>query len=226
MIVRIFKTPTDSIYEVIEIKITTDAFKEGECIPAKFAFCSFTADMKVEMGKNINPNFTWTDIPEGTKSLVLICHDSEVPTSAENVNKEGKVVPMELPRTDFFHWVLIDIPITSKGIKEGEFSRGITARGKQEKEALQGTRQGLNNYTDWFKGDENMEGNYFGYDGPCPPWNDERIHKYHFTLYALDVEHLDVPDSFGGPDVLKAIEGHVLASTKITGIYSLNKTLV
>jgi Raf kinase inhibitor-like YbhB/YbcL family protein len=211
---------------VIEIKITTNAFKEGEKVSAKFAFCSLTSDLKVEMGQNINPKFSWTDIPEGAKSLALICHDSEVPTSAENVNKEGKVVPKELPRTNFFHWVIIDIPITSKGIEEGEFSQGITARGKKEKEASQGTKQGLNNYTDWFKGDAKMEGEYFGYDGPCPPWNDERIHKYHFTLYALDIEHLNVPDPFSGPDVLKAIENHILATTKITGTYTLNKTLV
>ena len=36
-------------------------------------------------------------------------------------------------------------------------------------------------------------GNYFGYDGPCPPWNDAIPHHYVFTLYALDVARLDVP---------------------------------
>ncbi len=136
------------------------------------------------------------------------------------------MVPKELTRKYFFHWVLIDIPITSKGIEESEFSQGITTHGKKEKEASQGTKQGINSYTDWLEGDPNMEGKYFGYDGPCPPWNDERIHKYHFTLYALDIEHLDVPDPFGGSDVLKAIDGHIFATTKITGIYTLNKDLV
>ena len=32
-----------------------------------------------------------------------------------------------------------------------------------------------------------MFGDYYGYDGPCPPWNDELVHRYVFTLYALDV---------------------------------------
>lgn len=208
------------------MRITTDAFNDGDRIPPKYCFCKLTSEGKVEMGENINPNFSWTDLPNGTRSLVLICHDSEVPTSAENVNKEGKVVPRELPRTDFFHWIIIDIPANSDGIKESEFSKGITARGKQDKISSQGTKQGLNNYTNWFKGDENMEGDYYGYDGPCPPWNDERIHIYHFTLYALDIEHLEISDPFNGPDVKNIIESHVLDSAKIAGTYTLNKDLV
>ncbi|MFW9997184.1 MAG: YbhB/YbcL family Raf kinase inhibitor-like protein [Candidatus Odinarchaeota archaeon] len=206
------------------MKLTTEAFKDGESIPGKYSFCVLM-EGTVIMGENINPGFTWTGIPEETKSLTLLCVDSEVPTSAENVNKEGKTVPRDLPRTDFYHWVLIDIPVTTKAIEEGEFSKGITARGKKEKSRPKG-KQGLNNYTDWFKGDENMEGEYYGYDGPCPPWNDERIHKYHFILYALDVEQLEVPDPFGGPEVKKAVEGHVLGQAKITGTYTLNKDFV
>ena len=212
--------------EVKKIKLITNAFKDGDKIPSKFGFCLLTEEKNVEMGNNLNPDFSWIDLPDKTKSLVLICHDSEVPTSAENVNKEGQVVSKDLPRTDFFHWVLIDIPVDSKGIKEGEFSRGITPRGKKDKKASQGTRQGLNNYTNWFKGDQNMEGDYFGYDGPCPPWNDERIHIYHFSLYTLDVLHLEVSDPFTGPNVLKTMEGHILATEKITGTYTLNKNLV
>ena len=33
-----------------------------------------------------------------------------------------------------------------------------------------------------------MSGDYFGYDGPCPPWNDSIVHHYVFTVYALDVD--------------------------------------
>jgi hypothetical protein len=67
-----------------------------------------------------------------------------------------------------------------------------------------------------------MSGNYFGYDGPCPPWNDSIKHHYVFTLYALDVEKCPVEGNFGGADVRKAIAGHVLAEAKLTGIYTLN----
>ena len=39
----------------------------------------------------------------------------------------------------------------------------------------------------WFASDKDMAGDYHGYDGPCPPWNDEIPHRYVFTVYALDV---------------------------------------
>ena len=67
-----------------------------------------------------------------------------------------------------------------------------------------------------------MAGDYYGYDGPCPPWNDEIAHRYVFTVYALDIARLPVKGSFGGNDVRKAVQGHVLAQAAITGRYSLN----
>ena len=208
----------------IPMKLTTTAFKDGERIPGKYGFCVLTPE-GVQMGENINPDFSWSDVPARTQSFVFICHDSDVPSKPDQVNKEGMTVPKDLPRVDFAHWVLIEIPADSAGIKEGEFSSGITARGKPSGRVSQGTRQGLNNYTDWFKGDENMEGDYYGYDGPCPPWNDSIIHHYHFTLYALDIDHIHVPEKFGRPEVLEAIKGHILAEVKITGTYTLNKDL-
>ena len=67
-----------------------------------------------------------------------------------------------------------------------------------------------------------MAGNYFGYDGPCPPWNDSIPHHYVFTLYALDIDRCPVSGIFKGPDVLAVIKGHVLAQAALTGVYSLN----
>ena len=80
----------------------------------------------------------------------------------------------------------------------------------------------MNDYTVWFKNDPNMAGDYFGYDGPCPPWNDEIPHHYVFTLFALDVEKCPVQRKFTASDVLKAMKGHVLGQAKLTGLYSLN----
>ncbi|MBS1269164.1 MAG: hypothetical protein MAG794_00108 [Gammaproteobacteria bacterium] len=48
-----------------------------------------------------------------------------------------------------------------------------------------------------------MEGQYFGYDEPAPPWNDSILHRYVFTLYALDIEQCPVEGAFGGDDVLQ-----------------------
>ena len=70
-----------------------------------------------------------------------------------------------------------------------------------------------------------MGGDYGGYDGPCPPWNDEVVHRYRFTVYALDVSSLGLSEKFGGPEVLQAIEGHVLAKGSWVGTYTLNPKL-
>ena len=122
----------------------------------------------------------------------------------------------------FFHWVLIDLDPQSGPIRAGEFSDGVTARGKSGPQAPRGTRQGLNDYTIWFANDEAMKGDYYGYDGPCPPWNDSIVHRYRFSLYALDVQTCPVGESFRGAELLQAIQPHVLGSARITGVYSLN----
>ena len=70
-----------------------------------------------------------------------------------------------------------------------------------------------------------MGGNYFGYDGPCPPWNDEILHHYVFTVYALDVPKLAVSGDFACRDALKAMEGHILDRAVLTGTYTLNPKL-
>lgn len=204
------------------MKIWSESFAHGRRIPERCAFGRFDPDAHVALSDNLNPHIAWSELPTGTKSLVLLCHDSDVPSRPDDVNQEGRVVPASLPRVDFFHWVLVDLAPDSSPIQEGEFSRGITPRGKPGPGGPRGTRQGLNHYTDWFASDPEMKGDYYGYDGPCPPWNDEIVHHYHFTLYALDLERCPVDGRFGGPEVLKAMEGHVLAQARITGTYAIN----
>lgn len=204
------------------MRITSSSFGDGQPIPAEFAFCKPDALTHCTLGANRNPPLAWSEVPAGTRSLVLICHDPDVPSRGDDVNQEGREVPAALPRVDFFHWVLVDLDAQSAGIAAGEFSAGVTPRGKPGPAAPRGTRQGINDYTAWFAGDPGMAGNYFGYDGPCPPWNDAIRHHYVFTLYALDLAKCPVVGHFGGADVRKAIAGHVLAEAKLTGLYTLN----
>jgi len=98
-------------------------------------------------------------------------------------------------------------------------------RGKSGPQAAHGARQGVNNYTDWFAGDNDMRGDYYGFDGPCPPWNDEIVHRYVFTVFALDIDKLPVDGKFGGPEVRAAMQGHILAQASLTGTYTLNPQL-
>jgi hypothetical protein len=207
------------------MKISSSSFADNQRIPGACAFAVPNATDHISLSSNRNPQLGWSGAPAGTKSFVLICHDRDVPSKGDDVNKEGRSIAASLPRVDFYHWVLVDIAPGTSSIAEAEYSDGISARGKKGPEAKHGTRHGLNDYTAWFAGDKDMSGNYFGYDGPCPPWNDEILHHYVFTLYALDLARCPVSGAFKGADVLKAIEGHVLAMASLTGIYTLNPRL-
>ena len=204
------------------MKLTSKSFSDNSRIPAEFAFCAPDPKTHVTLSKNRNPELSWSDVPAGTKSLVLICHDHDVPSKPDGVNQEGRTIPATLPRVDFYHWVLVDLDPASGGIQAGEFSDGVTARGKKGPLGPRDTRQGINDYTGWFAADKDMKGDYYGYDGPCPPWNDEILHHYVFSLYALGVAKCGVSGTFKGPDVLVAIRGNVLAQVALTGTYSLN----
>lgn len=204
------------------MRVTSDSFAHNHAIPDEFAFCVPDAKTHVALGRNRNPHLAWSGVPAGAKSLALICVDPDVPSVGDDVNKEGRIVKQSLPRCDFYHWVMIDIPVSCAGLKAGECSDGVTPRGKQNPPGPAGSRQGRTNYTDWFAGDKDMGGTYRGYDGPAPPWNDERLHHYHFKLFALDVPKLDVPDDFGGPEAIKAMQRHIVAETEIVGTYTLN----
>ncbi len=207
------------------MKLTTTAFADQGVIPAEFGFCEIDAATHVKLARNRNPDLAWSGIPAGARSLALICHDPDVPSRGDDVNQEGRIVPATLPRVDFFHWSLVDLAPDARPIARGEFSDGVTARGKSGPAAPRGARQGINDYTGWFAGDKAMAGDYFGYDGPCPPWNDAIIHHYVFTLFALDVARLAVEGRFGGQDVRSAMQGHVLAQAAVTGCYTLNPKL-
>lgn len=204
------------------MKLTSPVLRDQQPIPAEFAFGVADPQQHVVLGSNTNPPLQWSDLPPETRSLVLICHDPDVPTQADDVNQEGREVPASLPRTDFHHWILVDLLPEPAQILAGEFSEGIAPGGKPGPDGPRGTRQGINNYREWFASDANMAGNYFGYDGPCPPWNDSIVHHYVFTLYALDVAHCPVVGAFTGPEVLKAIAGHVIGQASLTATYSLN----
>lgn len=209
------------------MKLTTDSFAEGAPIPAEFAFGAIDPTTHVRLAANRNPQLTWTEVPDGTQSFALIMRDPDAPSRGDDVNQEGKTVPASLPRVDFFHWVLIDLPAELREIATGSHSDGVTPHGKPGPLALDGApwRQGLNDYTGWFAADAAMAGDYHGYDGPCPPWNDSIVHRYVFTLYALDVLRLDVPNPLDGKHVRQAMEGHILASASVMGTYTLNPAL-
>lgn len=207
------------------MKLNVKGFENGKSIPHEFAFCVPSAHNHVSMGTNMNPEITWENVSEGTKSFALIIVDPDVPSNPDDVNQEGKTVPKSLERINFYHLVMCNITADTNKIEEGKLSNGITPKGKDTGKNDYGI-SGINSYTDWFGGDEEMGGFYGSYDGPCPPWNDEVIHRYYFRLFALDTEKIDLNGNFTGDDLLKAIEGHIIDKAEYMGTYTLNKDLL
>ena len=97
------------------------------------------------------------------------------------------------PKTTWVHWVVYNIPTTESGLVAGATGDSLPT----------GSREGVN---DWGR---------VGYGGPCPPIG---RHRYFHKLYALDVElpQLRYPTK---AELLKATEGHVIASTELVGTY-------
>lgn len=126
------------------MKLHSESFPDQGVIPERNAFARVDPQTRVALAGNRNPQLAWADVPEGTRSFAVLCVDPDVPTRPDDVNQEGREVPADLPRTDFFHWVLVDVAPDARAIAEGDYSNVITPRGKAGPLALDGTRQGLN----------------------------------------------------------------------------------
>ena len=202
------------------MRLISSSFDNGQPLP--LAVVAGKAD---GFAGNRNPHLAWEEVPAGTASFVLICVDPDVPTVPEMVGAAGVTIPVEQPRCDFIHWVMVDIPADVRDIAEGACSEGFSVGGKQDPAGPAGSRQGINDYTAWFAGDAQMAGTYFGYDGAYPPSNDARLHRYFFRLFALDIASVPVEGAFTAAQVQAAIQGHVLAEAALYGTYTLNPAL-
>ena len=212
------------------MRLWSETFMEGAALPARCAFACIDAARRTRLSDNRNPHLAWDDVPAAAHSLALFCRDVDAPSSADHVNAEGYTLPASLPRVEFHHWTLVDIPVELHALGEGVLSELVTPHGKPgplvpfmiKNGTEHQLRQGVNDYTGWFAGDPAMAGEYYGYDGPCPPWNDERVHSYIFTLYALDIPRFPLEGRFTGAEARLAIVGHILDEARIFAVYSLN----
>jgi Raf kinase inhibitor-like YbhB/YbcL family protein len=204
------------------LEVTSDTLEHGERVPDAHAFGTPDGSGKAEAGGgNRSPHLRWSGAPQGTQSFAVVVFDPDVPADPSDVNQEGKTLPEDLERMDFAHWLLVDIPADVTELPEGAGSEEIVVGGKDPGRTEHGVG-GVNSYTDFFAGDPDMGGSYGHYDGPFPPWNDERLHHYHFTVYALDVPSLGLEGEFKLEDVRRAMEGHVLDQGEFVATYTLH----
>ena len=208
-----------------KLRVSVDGIRNNGPIPPQYAFCVPSEQGHTTRGGNINPAIKWSKGPAGTQSYAIIVVDTDVPTIFDDANEEGRTIAKTLKRRDFYHMVLIDIPAAKTELAMGVDSNGVTEKGKPPGPTPNGVR-GVNSYTQGMASNPQMAGNYGGYDGPCPPWNDEILHHYHFIVYALDVPSLGLTGNFGGADAQAAIATHVLAKGEIVGTFTQNPALM
>lgn len=191
------------------LKVEVEKLTDNGPIPEAFALCEATPDGKSTAGKNQRPTISWSKAPKETKSFAVIVSDPDVPAEFSKAGKEGMVIGTDEPRQMFYHWALLDIPATKTRIEGGKpdapVSFGVPARSD------------LGSYVPDAR----------NYGGPCPPWNDARVHHYHFTVYALDVPSLGLAADVTAKQAAEAIasSNHVLAQGEMVGTYTLNKEL-
>jgi Raf kinase inhibitor-like YbhB/YbcL family protein len=101
----------------------------------------------------------------------------------------------DAPGKTWVHWILFNIPPDIRQLSDN-IPKQKTLAGNQ--------RQGTNDF------------GKIGYGGPCPPKG--APHRYFFRLYALD-KMLDLKPGATKPELLKAMEGHILAKAELMGRY-------
>jgi Raf kinase inhibitor-like YbhB/YbcL family protein len=206
------------------MELTSTSITDGEVIGETFALAEPADEGHVTFAGNKNPHLAWSGAPATARSFVVTCIDIDAPSVGDDVNQEDREIPADLERADFTHWLLANIPSDVRTIEEGTHSAGVTPRGKQADAAPVGVH-GLNDYTMWFDGDPDLEGDWNGYDGCAPPWNDSIPHRYTFTVYALDTDVLDLVPGFTRDMLTAGMTGHVVDTASITGTYATNPRL-
>jgi Raf kinase inhibitor-like YbhB/YbcL family protein len=99
-------------FALSDIKLTSSSFNQDGSIPARH-----TGE-----GEDVSPSLSWENVPEGTRSFAVICHDPDAPLLSSNGTY------------GFVHWVYYNIPASVTSLAEGntDFTNGMTNFGKEE----------------------------------------------------------------------------------------------
>lgn len=151
----------------MSFQIRTPAFSAGGDIPKKF-----TCD-----GADVSPQLAWNDPPAKTQAFALIGDDPDAPVGT------------------WVHWVLFDLPASTRELAEGV---------PKQEQVAGGAKQGRNDF------------GKIGYGGPCPPPG--KPHRYFFKLYALDA-NLGLKAGATKAEAERAMKGHILAQAELMGKY-------
>lgn len=99
----------------------------------------------------------------------------------------------------FWHWVVVDIPAAATNLKQG-------AGTSEGRDLPAGAKQIATDF------------GVPGWGGPCPPVEDD-AHQYDFTLYALPVDQLELPEGATASLVGFVVNSMALGSTRLSAEY-------
>jgi Raf kinase inhibitor-like YbhB/YbcL family protein len=168
-----------------------DSAKEGKKMRLQSTFENGGAIARKHSGEgdDLSPPLSWEGAPEGTKTLALICDDPEAPS------------PRNPAPDPWVHWVIYNIPGSVSKLPEG-------LPRKTDLAEPPGAKQGANSFG----------AGKFGYNGPMPPPR-SGTHRYFFKLYALDTELSLDPKRTKKKELLRAMQGRILAQGELMGTY-------
>jgi Raf kinase inhibitor-like YbhB/YbcL family protein len=152
---------------ITKFQLSSTAFSASGMIPKQFS-CE---------GTDASPQLSWSGVPSASHSLALIMDDPDAPTGT------------------WVHWVLYNLPASTKELAEGV---------EKQEQLADGTLQGRSSF------------GKAGYGGPCPPPGTP--HRYFFKLYALDIK-LDLKAGASKDELEQAMKGHILGQTELIGKY-------
>lgn len=201
------------------LSVVVEGVVDGKRVPDSNVVCLPTKDGKSDQsGQSLRPTIGWSGAPATAKSYAIFVMDPDVPADFTDAGKDGKTLPVEAKRMNFFHYGVINIPAETTSFPGGaaDVQPGLGIQLAND--------MGANHYV--------ATPAQFG--GPCPPWNDERLHHYHFIVMALDKDapiqdaeplaHSKwVPDNSAKATFNRlTASDHVLARGEVVGTYSLN----
>jgi len=141
--------------------------------------------------------------PGGTIPDMYSCKGQNIspPFSWQNLPSGSKslaliMIDTDVPPGGFTHWIAFNIPANRTGFPADQPRIAVLP---------DGTEQGLNDL------------GKIGYTGPCPPPGS--VHHYHLRLYASDTS-LDLHGSVNRSVLESALQGHILQSTELVGVFT------
>ena len=154
-------------FALSDMQLTSTAFDDGAAIPSQHT----------GVGVDVSPALSWTGAPTGTKAFAVICHDPDAPL----VTPGGTY--------GFVHWVLYNIPGSTKGLSEGssDFTNGKNDFGNE------------------------------AYGGPMPPEGHGK-HQYYFWVLALDKE-IELEAGLTMWQLLARVEANLIGMNRLVGTF-------